>query len=145
MPIDELHRRTAGRGPGFVPAVIASARREGDEIEIPIERWLELTREHLDHTNTTTSTPAEPTLAELAGNFAEAMQRWSAAGFPTVTRADFDARSAVCEPCEYWDGAARLGLGRCNVPGCGCTKLKRWLASEKCPKDKWPALNPQLS
>ncbi|MGH7960190.1 MAG: hypothetical protein ACREH8_24715, partial [Opitutaceae bacterium] len=69
--------------------------------------------------------------------------RWAAAGFKTVTREQYDARIAVCDACEFWDGKARLGLGKCKAPGCGCTKFKRWLATEQCkhPDDsKWPAI-----
>jgi hypothetical protein len=77
-------------------------------------------------------------VAELAGNFAGAMTRWIAAGAPVVSAETYAARAAVCEGCEHWDGAARLGLGKCKAPGCGCTSLKRWLATEKCPLTKWP-------
>jgi hypothetical protein len=83
----------------------------------------------------------EPTLAELASNFVAAMSTWTKAGFPTVAREDYEARSAACSACELWDGAARLGLGTCKAPACGCTKLKRWLATAQClhPKgSRWP-------
>lgn len=83
---------------------------------------------------------AEPTVTELAANFAGAMGRWTAAGFPTVTREAYDNRAAVCDACEHWDGAARLGLGKCGAPGCGCSGFKRWLATERCPLGKWSTL-----
>ena len=85
--------------------------------------------------------PPEPTIAELALNFGEAMERWTRAGFPTVSRAEYEARSAACEPCELWDGQARFGLGKCQAPGCGCTQFKRWLGTERCKHpagSKWP-------
>jgi len=81
---------------------------------------------------------AEPALADLATNFTGAVARWAGQGFPTVPAEQYAARAAVCEACEFWDGTARLGLGKCNAPGCGCTKLKRWLTTEKCPLGKWP-------
>jgi len=83
----------------------------------------------------------EPTVAELAANFAGAMERWSLAGFPTISPQTYAARSAACEPCDYWDGAARFGLGKCGAPDCGCTKFKRWLATETCKHpdgSRWP-------
>lgn len=83
---------------------------------------------------------AEPTLAELAGNFGTAMARWSAAGFATVTEQTYQDRARVCESCVHWNGTARLGLGICKAPGCGCTRFKRWLATERCPLGKWPAV-----
>jgi hypothetical protein len=91
--------------------------------------------------NTVTSTDEafrEPTLAELATNFGGALARWSAAGFPVVTPEEYGARSAICDACDHWDGAARFGAGKCNAPGCGCTRFKRWLSTEQCKLGKWP-------
>lgn len=87
--------------------------------------------------------PAEPTVTEMATNFAGAMERWAAGGFKTASRDEYDVRSTICEPCEFWDGAARFGLGKCKAPGCGCTTFKRWLATEQCKHpqgSKWPAV-----
>jgi hypothetical protein len=70
------------------------------------------------------------------------MERWVRAGFPTVSADEYAARSAACDPCELWDGAARFGLGKCMAPGCGCTRFKRFLATEICrhPQgSRWPA------
>lgn len=98
---------TSPQGDGAAPVVAAStARRSGP--------------------------PPEPTPVEMAGNFAAAVSRWVAAGAPVVSSEVYAARAAACERCELWDGAARLGLGKCRAPGCGCTSLKRWLATERC-------------
>lgn len=88
--------------------------------------------------------PPEPTVAELAENFVGAMERWTAAGFPTVSADDYAQREVACEVCELWDGSARFGLGKCNAPGCGCTKFKRWLKTEQCKHpagSRWPAVS----
>lgn len=82
---------------------------------------------------------AEPTPAEMAVNFSVALSRWLAAGVPVVTEPVYSARVSVCQACSLWDGKARLGLGKCNAPGCGCTRFKRWLLTERCPLKKWPA------
>lgn len=74
----------------------------------------------------------DPSPAEMAVSVTKAAARWAAAGFPVVTQAEYDARGAACAPCPFWDGAARFGLGKCKAPGCGCTKFKRWLKTEKC-------------
>ena len=90
---------------------------------------------------------AEPDALEMAVNFTNAMARWIEAGVPVVSQDVYEARSAACGACELWDGSVRLGLGRCKAPGCGCTKFKRWLATEVCkhPKgSKWPALQPPV-
>lgn len=82
----------------------------------------------------------EPTLAELAGNFTHAIAAWTMAGFPTVSASDYTTRAAICGRCQYWQPTARAGLGKCAHKGCGCTKLKRYLATEKCPLNLWPAI-----
>lgn len=89
--------------------------------------------------------PAEPSTMELAANFAGAVGRWSSAGFPVVSPEIYAARAEACDGCRFWDGKARLGLGKCGAPGCGCTSLKRWLATERCPHpdgSRWPVDNP---
>ena len=79
----------------------------------------------------------EPSLADLAGNFAVATARWAAAGFPVVGEPAYAARSATCAGCEFWDDSARLGLGKCHHTKCGCTRFKRWLTTERCPMGQW--------
>jgi hypothetical protein len=79
----------------------------------------------------------EPTVFDLTFNFSKAVSKWVANGAPVVSEEEYNKRSSICDGCEHWDGKARLGLGKCNVPSCGCTKFKRWLKTEKCPLNKW--------
>jgi hypothetical protein len=78
---------------------------------------------------------SEPTIPEMAANFASAIAHWTKAGFPVVPKTEFDRRLAICDACEFWDPVARLGYGKCHV--CGCTTLKHWLGTSKCPLGKW--------
>jgi hypothetical protein len=87
--------------------------------------------------------PEEPTALEMAQNFGGAMLRWARAGFRTASAETAAARAAICADCEFWAKDARFGLGKCRAKGCGCTSLKLWLATEKCPKGKWPAASGQ--
>lgn len=85
--------------------------------------------------------PPDPSALQLGRNFTAATSRWVAAGLPVVSEPVYQARAAACGACEYWAPKARLGLGKCRAPGCGCTKFKRWLATERCPHPqgpKWP-------
>ena len=87
----------------------------------------------------------EPSILEMPFTFAEAMVRWRAAGYPVIDEPDYDVRSATCDACEYWNPNGNLWLGKCKAPGCGCTKFKRWLATEVCKHpdgSKWPPLTP---
>ena len=73
----------------------------------------------------------------LAENFLGATAKWAASGFQIVDQTQYAARVAACDSCPQWDSAARFGLGKCRA--CGCTRFKRWLATEKCPLSKWPS------
>lgn len=65
----------------------------------------------------------------------KAVMQWTTAGFPLADAETLKQREEICAMCEDWDAEARGGLGKCKV--CGCTKLKRNMATEKCPKGKW--------
>lgn len=136
FPAKNLPLSSVGMDEGFQRAVLARAKIEGGMLSIASEDWHELIRLHVIRTNRSTYIP-EPTALELAANFTGALARWSAAGFPTVSAEAYAARGAVCDTCAHWQPQARLGLGKCAAPGCGCTSLKRWLATEKCPLGKW--------
>jgi hypothetical protein len=82
----------------------------------------------------------EPTFAEEIGHAGTALARWAAAGLPIAPPEARAIRYETCLRCEYWSNKARLGLGKCRHPDCGCTRLKfRW-ATERCPMGKWEAL-----
>lgn len=83
----------------------------------------------------------QPTLAELAKRFAVAMKSWASSGFKIVTSEQFAERRDICLTCNYWQGdGANVGTGRCGK--CGCSGLKLFAASERCPEDppKWDRL-----
>ena len=78
-----------------------------------------------------------PTALQMAGTAAKAAVDWIAGGMKVVDEATWQQRIAICAGCELWDAEARFGLGKCQHPQCGCTKVKQWLATEKCPLGKW--------
>jgi hypothetical protein len=80
---------------------------------------------------------SEPRMADLVSNFTGAISEWILAGFPIVTRELALERAETCRACPFWDAKARLGLGKCGSPKCGCTKIKVWLATSKCPEARW--------
>lgn len=80
-----------------------------------------------------------PTIVGMVKSFATATARWAKAGLPIADEQQFNARLAACRACPkgFWKEGARFGLGRCDAPGCGCTKLKLWMATERCPLGFW--------
>ena len=75
------------------------------------------------------------TLLEMASNFASSVAEWTKAGAPVVTKEQFKARADICNSCEFFDPKAFGGRGRCTK--CGCSTYKLFLATSKCPADKW--------
>lgn len=54
-----------------------------------------------------------------------------------VKKEEWNRRSSICNACGLWKPSGNLGLGECTHGNCGCTKLKRGLATESCPLNKW--------
>lgn len=84
---------------------------------------------------TGTPQPAVITFAQLTSELKAALWEWAKAGFPVADERVIARRRALCVACPEWDGAARLGAGKCGK--CGCTQFKFWLETEKCPLRKW--------
>ena len=140
IPIDHIVRMQAKRNSAFAVELWNHAEREGDFAIIDPQRLGVLLGKHpkvgVDAASRMVEL-AEPTITELASSFATALGKWASLGFPIAGKASYEARCLACSKCEHWSDDARLGLGKCSAPGCGCTRLKRWLATEKCPLGKW--------
>jgi hypothetical protein len=80
----------------------------------------------------------ELTVAQMSKNFASAMVEAAKTGFKKVTSDQHAQRMSICNSCQFWDGKARMGMGKCSK--CGCTGAKQWLASSSCPINLWGAL-----
>ena len=76
-----------------------------------------------------------PSGIDMTKNFGSSILAWAVSGFPVVDRQTFTARLANCAACPFWKPRARFTLGKCEK--CGCTKLKHWLATERCPDKRW--------
>lgn len=123
--LTDIHQASYTRPEGYVARVLSRGVIKGDTLYIEDKEYEQLLEEY-----------REPTTTELIGNFTAASVRWVLSGFALVNQQTLEARVKACDECEYWDGQARLGLGKCRL--CGCTKVKHWWASERCPKNKWP-------
>ena len=54
-----------------------------------------------------------------------------------VNEEEWKRRSGICNACDLWKPVGNLGMGECAHENCGCTKIKRGLATERCPLKKW--------
>ena len=77
-----------------------------------------------------------PSLAERAASFMRSATQWASNGFKCVSHEDYEKRLETCRGCERWSGEALFGLGRCGK--CGCSGVKLYMDTEKCPLNKWP-------
>lgn len=71
---------------------------------------------------------------------------WNSKGRPMASKELRRSRLLACRECAYWSSDGNLWLGECRHRSCGCSKFKAWLATEKCPILRWPAIssnNPQ--
>ncbi len=118
---------------GFIDFILSHGKTEGDMVVLD-EAAIEELHRRFPPPNDRPAPPA-PTLLELAKNFTGAMKAWEKTGFKVVKQAEYEHRHAVCQACQYWLPDARLGLGKCKK--CGCSRVKLWLISSRCP-DKPP-------
>ena len=77
-----------------------------------------------------------PSLLQKAANFAASAAAHVAAGMPQASQEQIDARFAICQGCEFFDGRA------CTKCGCPVVREKQFVsklawANEKCPVGKW--------
>ena len=80
-----------------------------------------------------------PSFAERAKSFAFAAKEWVESGFKHVTHEQFEERKSICAQCPYWRGDSAFGYGSCGK--CGCSGLKLYLPSQKCPDGRWNSIN----
>lgn len=83
-----------------------------------------------------------PSWTRLAIQFGASMMGWAKSGFRVVSWEGFKRRYEQCTGdgvsvprCVHFNRFAGTGVTRCGK--CGCTSLKLFLASEKCPIGKW--------
>jgi len=79
---------------------------------------------------------APPSLLQKTVNFATSAAKHIAAGAPRCTQEQIDARFAICQGCQFFDGRA------CAKCGCPVVREKQFVsklswANEKCPVGKW--------
>lgn len=88
-------------------------------------------------------TPVEtgPSWTALALQFGASMFRWVKAGMPITTWEQFKARHVKCTGdennprCPHFSKFEGLGITKCGK--CGCSSVKLFLGTEKCPVGKW--------
>lgn len=80
---------------------------------------------------------------QLAINFARSMGQWAMSGFKIASAEVLKERHAQCEGdieggiprCPHFASWNGFSIARCGK--CGCSMLKTYIATEKCPIGKW--------
>lgn len=105
---------------GYYEDVLSRGHIEGDYLILSDTAYEELKVKY---------DPEHVGLSAMIGNFAKAITTWARRGFPVVTLDQFHGRLNTCRGCAEWTGL--------TCKRCGCSGLKLWLATEKCPLNKW--------
>jgi hypothetical protein len=85
-----------------------------------------------------------PNWLQVAAQFGAALARWILSGLPLVTWDQFKARHLQCTGddvsprCPHFTTFKSIGLTKCGK--CGCSTVKLYLATERCPIGRWSAL-----
>lgn len=83
-----------------------------------------------------------PSWTKLAVQFGASLMNWIRAGAPVVSWELFKERHLKCtgdethSRCPAFTKFQSLGISKCGKCGCS-TGVKLWLATEKCPLQKW--------
>jgi hypothetical protein len=77
-----------------------------------------------------------PSFLDRTLSLAKSVADWKKSGFSTATAEKLADRLDICKGCEFWDGEAFAGTGKCKKCGCS-TQAKLRMATSKCPIDKW--------
>jgi hypothetical protein len=131
FPLKSLEQKEKIRPKGYRDHVLKYAKIIGDRVWIEAEDLTYLTHYYDDRTL------PEPRMTEKINTFGRAMSKWMDSGFKIADKEEVESRKEICRMCPNWDEGARFGMGKCTHGACGCTKLKWWLATEKCPAGLW--------
>lgn len=132
LPLEQIHRKAAQRPPGYAEDVISKGRVEGTTLVLDDDAYLELVRKYRGAPPKAFNYP-EPSLLDLARNFSLAVANFVKAGCPVVDELELVHRRETCYGCDKWKPQGLYA--RCAL--CGCSKLKLWLRTERCPLGKW--------
>jgi len=69
------------------------------------------------------------------GRLGHAGVKWSLAGFPARSEADYRLYLSICKSCEFYK------RNRCTLCGCNL-RYKIAMATEDCPIEKWKKATP---
>lgn len=128
----------------------AHAQRVAANLPIPIQwdDWFDMqvcqgTPQGCFEVPATPAEPEESSWLKLAAQFTFAMVAWAKQGFPITPWEVYRARHETCAGssttprCQRFSYFTGTGLAKCGA--CGCSMLKLYLRTSKCPLNKWKA------
>lgn len=121
------------------------AHRVANNLPIPVnwEQWIEDQICAATPTCECIEAGTMPGMIPRAVSLARSIGRWVANGAKVVSEAVLNQRLDQCQGntelgisrCPHWNGSRLFGTMQCGK--CGCTKLKLYLPTERCPIGKW--------
>lgn len=123
------------RGTAYVEAIKAAAEEREDGWWLSAELYKAIQAAH-----PLLPKLPEPEYASLGTKslrLAAALLHAAASGDTGRGEEDRARIEAICQSCRYFWADGNFGLGQCTAPGCGCSRFKWWLKSQKCPLEYW--------
>jgi ribosomal protein L40E len=136
LPISLVEKRSKLRGSGYYEDVMQRGLVEENQVRLSFEDLKALYDKYEKPLLPEEHVEPDPHILLL--NFIGAMVDSAKSGFKRTTAEQHEARKQICQGCEMWDPTGFWGAGKCKK--CGCSGAKLWLATSKCPLNKWPVL-----
>ncbi len=131
-----LEERCRQRGYKLADAMACVVKQDGDQWTVDVDHPA---YPRSKKSSLKKKSDKEPSLAKRACKWAKAVAKWTAAGQPNRTDEEVNHLFSICKKCEHYSPK-----GKCRACGCAIGQgawaitNKARMATEDCPKGKWP-------
>jgi hypothetical protein len=109
---------------GYIDDILANSTVDGDNLIISYEKFFEIKTKY-----------KTPSAISQAKHLIKSLKEWAASGLKVCNPKEVIQRSAICKGCKFFKDGQSVYFPRCTK--CGCTNLKNYIKTTKCPIGKW--------
>lgn len=131
--LDYLRERAKKKPEGYMEDMLAHGTVQDDKLIMKIEDVNMLFEKY--NGQVIRSFDQEPGTGEVLSNFFSSVRESVKTGFRRVSAEKHQERLDICAQCRFWRPSAFMGMGKCKK--CGCSGVKLWLSTSRCPINKW--------
>jgi len=133
--IETLRQVARHRRPGYIEACLKAGRVENGLVCLTQLQCARIRRQFVDVQALLVRGAQQPTWPQAIANATREGLTWLRAGLPVSAAGELQHREAICLACRHWNPKAWLGTGGCRR--CKCSRAKLFLATTRCPLNKW--------